>query len=62
LFDDAEMLLGAEMMGASTGFQRLMMAAIEDAIIAIKYIMSGIFQMRSFLWLLSNLNFICVQS
>ena len=51
-------LLGAEMIGASTGFQRLMIAAIEDAITAIKYIMSGIFQIRSFLWLLSDLNFI----
>jgi hypothetical protein len=46
---DAGTLLGAEIIGASTGFQRLMMAAIEDAIIAIKYIISGIFQMRSFL-------------
>lgn len=48
LFDDAGMLLGAEMIGASTGFQRLMIAAIEDAITAIKYIMSGIFQIALF--------------
>jgi hypothetical protein len=50
-------LAGAEIIGASIGFQMLTMAAMVDAIITIKYITSGIFHRRSFLWLLSDLNF-----
>lgn len=50
-------MAGAEIIGASIGFQMLTMAAMVDAIITIKYITSGIFHRRSFLWLLSDLNF-----
>jgi hypothetical protein len=57
----ATVLVGAEIIGVSIGFQMLTIATIVDAIIMIKYIISGIFHRRSFLWLLSDLNFIYIQ-